>query len=122
TVTVRLNGRPFASLTVPNDFRIYTFTLDTRATPNPYLDPSHIQLDIMSTTVVHADGTKVGVAVDSVELRPRRGLRDAVMLVLAWLVSIGLVMSVALRRLPARWAVVYGIMTLLTLIAAFLTY
>ena len=122
TVTVRLNGRRYPPFEVSPVFAVYTFTLDTRQAPNPYLDPAHIQLDIESTTAVLPDGTEAGVAVDSMELATRRDLRDVLILTIAWVVSLLAVGLVALRRFPTEWAALYMGATMLTLAVTSFTY
>src|SRR5215203_4521949 len=80
SATVSLNGRRMPPIEVGSSFEVYTFTLDTREAPNPYLDPAHIQLDIQSNTIERGLGNLQGVAVDSIELVPKRDLRDVLML------------------------------------------
>src|SRR5215218_8374195 len=79
-----LNVRQMPAIEVGSSFEVYTFTLDTREAPNPYLDPAHIQLDIQSSTIERGPGNFQGVAVDSIELVPNRDLRDVLMLTIAW--------------------------------------
>src|SRR6266446_4536400 len=49
-VELRLNGKPNAQFSVAGAFKVYTATLDTRQVPNPYLDPAHVQIDLLSET------------------------------------------------------------------------
>ncbi|MEO5952335.1 MAG: hypothetical protein ABIQ44_07710, partial [Chloroflexia bacterium] len=121
-VKVSLNGRSYPEFDVNSSFGVRTFSLDTRETPNPYLDPAHIQLDIESSTIERTDGTNVGVAIDSVELLSRRDLRDVLMVTFAWVVSVLAVGVVALRRLTVRWAGVFMGATLATLAVSTFTY
>ncbi|HKP53756.1 MAG TPA: hypothetical protein VJ183_14030 [Chloroflexia bacterium] len=130
TVTVSLNGIPYPAFTVPDAFEEYRFRLDTRKSPNPYLDPAHIQLDIESTTVVSpsvslpapADNSDLGVAVDWIELRPERGTRDVLLVAGAWSAGLLLVLLIALSRLRFPWAMVYCVGAISTFALVTLTY
>lgn len=122
SVTVSLNGKAYSAFDVPNAFQVYSFTLDTRQTPNPYLNPAHVQLDIQSTTYSPSVGKEQGVAIDWIELRPRRGTLEIALMALVWAVALVVVMLVALSRLNVGWAFVYTLGTLITLAVVSVTY
>src|SRR5438105_736675 len=98
-VTISLNGYAYPPFDVPNTFKVYSFSLDTSQFPNPYLDPAHVQLDIQSTTYKQSPDKEIGVAVDWVELQPRRSIFEIALDTFAWALSLALIMAIALSRL-----------------------
>lgn len=123
TVTVVLNGRPQPGFVVSGLFRTFTFTLDTRETPNPYLDPSHVQVDIESTTAsTPTDRRELGVAVDSISVTPVRSQAELAAESAVWAVSLLLILWVALARLGPGWAIRFGLAALLTFAVIHLFY
>jgi arabinofuranosyltransferase len=122
-VTLLLNGKPHSTFEVAGGYQVYAATLDTTQTPNPNLDPAHVQIDITSTTSSSPqDPRELGVAVDWIEVTPERSRTEVVAEGIAWALGVGLVLLVGFARLPASWAIVYGGATLATLIAMHLMY
>jgi arabinofuranosyltransferase len=122
-VTLLLNGKPHSKFDVAGGYQVYVATLDTTQTPNPNLDPAHVQVDITSTTSSSPqDLRELGVAVDWIEVTPERSRTEVLAEGIAWALGTGLVLLLGFARLPASWAVAYGGAALATLIALHLTY
>jgi hypothetical protein len=122
-VTLLLNGKPHSTFEVAGAYRDYAATLDTTQTLNPNLDPAHVQIDITSTTSSSPqDPRELGVAVDWIAVTPERSRTEALAEGIAWALGVGLVLLMGFARLPAPWAIVYGVATLATLIGMHLTY
>jgi hypothetical protein len=122
-VTLLLNGKPHSTFDVAGAYQVYTAALDTTRTPNPNLDPAHVQIDIASTTSSSPqDPRELGVAVDWIEVTPERSRTELLAEGIAWALGLGLVLLVGFARLPASWAVAYGGATVATFIALHLTY
>ncbi|HYO50721.1 MAG TPA: hypothetical protein VEW94_12795 [Chloroflexia bacterium] len=122
-VTLLLNGKAHSTFEVAGGYQVYATTLDTTQTPNPNLDPAHVQIDIASTTSSSPqDPRELGVAVDWIEVTPERSRTEVLAEGIAWALGVGVVLLMGFARLPASWAIVYGGATLATLIAMHLTY
>lgn len=121
-VTVALNGKDAATFDVTPQFRTYSLSLDTAQTPNSYLDPAYVQVDITSTTFTPpGDPRKLGVAVDWVQLQPRKSNAEIAINVVVWVLSIYLLLSIITRRTSVIWSAIYGASALVTFAAIQLT-
>jgi arabinofuranosyltransferase len=115
-VKISLNGRPEAHFTVASEFRTYTVSFDARKIPNPYLDPSHVQIDIESSTVRYqGDPRQLGVAVDWIQVQPERDQGEMVLDGAVWAAVLAAVLLVATMRLSLIWSLVYGLGALVSL-------
>jgi arabinofuranosyltransferase len=122
-VNISLNGKHYLSFTAADAFQVYSATLDTRLVPNPYLDPAHVQVDIESTTIsTSQDPRQLGVALDWVQLQPRRSSADFVAETAAWAAAIFVLLWIACSRLGVRWGIAYGLAAIFTFAVAHLTY
>jgi hypothetical protein len=118
-----INGRHVSDFTATRDFIIIETSIDTRETPNPYLDPAHLQIDIRSSTSrVAGDTRDLGVAVDWIRVQPERSRTEVLLDALIWALIVGLVAYIAAARLGLTWAALFGAGTLLTLAALYVTY
>lgn len=123
SVTLRLNDKTTTQVAVTHDYEVYTARIDTQAAPNPYLEPSHVQLDIESPTFRSPSDSRVlGVAVDWIELQPERSRTDVLVEAAVWAVFIALAMLLGVRRLGSRWGIAFGAGALLSLVALHLSY
>lgn len=114
-VIVALNGKQAAIFDVTTDFKTYQATLDTAQTPNPYLDPAYVQVDLTSTTFTPpGDPRKLGVAVDWVQVQPRKSNTEIALNVAVWVLFTVLVLYIATGRMSPMWAATYGTMALAT--------
>lgn len=121
-VTVALNGKQSATFDVTPNFKLYSLSLDTAQTPNPYLDPAYVQVDLTSTTFTPpGDPRRLGVAVDWVQVQPRKSNTEVALNVAVWVLSIYLLLLIITRRTSVTWAVVYGGLALATFAAIQLT-
>lgn len=121
--TLLVNGKHVANFTITGEFRDYEATVDTQQVPNPYLDPTHIQVDLESATSTQPGTTRVtGVAVDSIQLQPERSRTQIAIEGLAWGLLLAAVLLVALTRLGLRWGLVFGAATLASFAVLHLTY
>ncbi len=123
TVTIRLNNQVTFQTTVKPAFQVVSARLDTDQMPNPYLDPTHIQVDIESAPVlVPGDDRPHGVMVDWVQIQPERGLGEILWTGLVWALVLGGVSAVALTRLGRGWGLLYSGLTLASLAGLHLLY
>ncbi len=122
-VTVSLNAQPQLHFDAAGGFEVYTATIDTGKVPNPYIDPSDVQVDIESTTMsVPGDARKLGVAVDWIEAQPERDIGEIVAEIVVWAMGILVISALALRKLGTRWCALYTLLLLITLVVIHLTY
>jgi hypothetical protein len=122
-VTIRVNGQRGAQLTVSHDFQVVRIPLDTARTPNPYLDPTHIQVDIDSTpSSVPGDPRTLGVVVDWVQVQPERSEGEIAAAALVWGLVLAGVLVVATTRFGLTWSLVYGGLALLSFVGLQGTY
>lgn len=122
SLTVSLNGKSYPPVTVSNVYQVYSFTLDTTQNPNPYLDPTHIQVDIQVPTTLAQDKRQLGAAIDWIEVSPGRSPGEVADEAVIWAIFVALVMLVAYSRVTLGWSAAYGAGTLLTLVVLYLTY
>ena len=121
-VRVSLNGKEVAAFQITPAFQEYSLEIGTHQVPNPYLDPTHIQLDLVSATrVVPPDPRELGVMVDSVRVVAQKSRSELLAIAAAWALSLAL-MLVAVWRLGFTWRWVYVGGALLSLAALQLTY
>jgi hypothetical protein len=114
-VTLSLNARPQARFTVLGDFHVYQFSLDTYHTPNPYLDPAHLQVDIQSSTVTYPnDPRQLGVAVDWIQVRAEQDAGEAILEGTVWAIALLALLLVATSRFSIPWSLLYGLAALLS--------
>ncbi|HKP53780.1 MAG TPA: hypothetical protein VJ183_14155 [Chloroflexia bacterium] len=122
-VTIALNGKEIGSFTATTEPTVYTATLDTHVTPNPGLDPAHVQVEISSDTVtIPPDPRQLGVVVDWIELKPGRSSTETVLEAAVWGITLLAVLIIATARLPLMWGVAYGVGALISFIVLHLTY
>jgi len=114
-VTLIVNGARITGFTVAEGFREYEATVDTGQLPNPYLDPSHVQVDLLTNS-------EAGIAVDSMELEPERSCTQIATEGLMWGLLLAAVLFVAMTRLGVVWAAAFGTGTLGTFALLHLTY
>ncbi len=123
SVEVRLNGQSYSHLMVAGGFQVYTMRLDTKQVPNPYLDPAHVQIDLLAATRSTAqDPRQLGVAVDWITVQPVKGFGEIVVEAAVWAFFLLLVMVVAITRLGLRWGSVFAGIALLSFVLLHLTY
>jgi arabinofuranosyltransferase len=122
-VSVVVNGSHRAIFAVTTEFRDYDMPVDTELSPNPNLDPKHIQVDIESATTTSPGTTRVaGVAVDSIEVRAERSRTEVALEGLTWAVLVALVLWVALARLGMTWGLAFGGAALASFVILHITY
>jgi hypothetical protein len=122
-VRLYLNDRPAGDYRVGPQFQEISAALDTWREPNPYLHPAHIQVDLRTTTAhVPGDPRELGVAVDRVELHARKSRTELAVEAATWVAVLCVVLWMALRRFSTLWAVVYAVVTALSLTFLSLTY
>ncbi len=123
TVTLRLNEQQIAAFPATRGYTVYTGTLDTHAFPSPYLHPTDVQLDILSSTTADPQsGLPRGIAVAEVQLTQTRSQVEIGIEAALWAAVLAAVLALALARLPLRWAVGYGAATLITCVLLHWTY
>jgi uncharacterized protein (TIGR03382 family) len=121
-VTLLLNGKQAATFSATSQFQVYNATLDTVETPNPYLDPAYVQLDLTTSTVSPpGDARQLGVAVDWVSITSRKSRAEIALDAVVWAVSALLLLLVATSRLGLGWAAVYGLLGIGTFAALEMT-
>ncbi|HEX8230221.1 MAG TPA: hypothetical protein VF826_13035 [Chloroflexia bacterium] len=121
-VTLLLNGKQAATFSSTPEFGVYNATLDTAETPNPYLDPSYVQLDLTTSTVSPpGDARQLGVAADWVSITSRKSRSEIALDAAVWAVSALLLLLVATARLSLGWAAVYALLSIGTFAALELT-
>ncbi|MDQ3706402.1 MAG: hypothetical protein M3437_14530 [Chloroflexota bacterium] len=117
-VALLLNGKEAATFSATPEFRVYNATLDTAETPNPYLDPAYVQLDLTTSTVSPpGDARQLGVAVDWVSVTSRKSRSEIALDATVWAMSALLLLLVATSRLSLGWAALYGLLGTGTLAA-----
>jgi hypothetical protein len=121
-VALFLNGRQTSEFRVITEPTLIQARIDTRSTPNSYLDPSHLQVSIKSDTSGASAGTEPGAAVSSVQVQPERSIVDVLAEALVVALAIMLVSLVALLRFRLGWALVYMGMALGTFLLLYLRY
>jgi arabinofuranosyltransferase len=123
SVEVRLNGQSFSHLMVAGGFHVYSMRLDTKQMPNPYLDPAHVQIDLLAATRSTAqDPRQLGVAVDWITVQPVKGFGEIVVEAAVWAFFLLLVAAVATARLGPRWGLLFAGLALLSFVLLHLTY
>lgn len=122
TATIRLNGMPYPPITLGRAYEVYNFPLDTEQTPNPYLDPSHVQVDIVTATTLAPDGRQLGVAIDWIEVKSQRSRTEIAIEAGVWAVMLTLVLLVAVSRVSLAWSIAYTLAALLTFATLHLSY
>lgn len=123
TGSLLVNGKPVADFTTSKDFSTIEATIDTKAVPNPYLDPSHIQVDIKtSTSRANGDPRDLGMVVDWIRVEPERSRTEVLLEGVLWAIGVALVVFIASTRFGFVWGIIFGLGTLLTLIGVHLTY
>lgn len=121
-VTLLLNGKQSATFSATPEFQVYQATLDTGETPNPYLDPAYVQLDLTTSTVSPpGDARQLGVAIDWVNITSRKSRSEIALDVAVWVASALLLLVVATSRLSLGWAAIYGLLGIGTFAALELT-
>ncbi|MDQ5823616.1 MAG: hypothetical protein M3441_05300 [Chloroflexota bacterium] len=114
-VALLLNGKETATFSATPEFRVYNATLDTAETPNPYLDPAHVQLDLSTSTVSPpGDARQLGVAVDWVSVTSRKSRSEIAVDAAVWAMSALLLLLVATSRFSLGWAALYGLLGIST--------
>jgi len=122
-VTVSLNGKAEPTFEATDGYQVYTFPLDARAIPNPYRDPSNVQVDIVSTTFnPPADPRKLGVAVDWIEIQGGRSNAMMAADVAVWVAAMLLLLLIATSRMSMAYSIAYGLAALLTFVVVQATY
>lgn len=122
-VVVSLNGKEQSTFEAADGYQIYVIPLDARLTPNPYRDPSNVQVDITSNTFSPPnDPRKLGVAVDWIEIRPSRANAQLIVEAAVWALAMLAIMLVATARMGLLYCVVYGVSALFTLGIVQVTY
>lgn len=122
-VTISLNNAQVSSLSLTGGYQVIDATLDTEQTPNAYIYPSHVQIDINSSTFSTAnDPRQRGVAVDWIRLQPQRSAGEIAVEAAIWLALLLLVMLIAASRLNMTWAVAYAVGALATFTILHLSY
>ncbi len=110
-VALLLNGKETATFSATPEFRVYNATLDTTETPNPYLDPAYVQLDLTTSAVSPpGDARQLGVVVDWVSVTSRKSRSEIALDAAVWAVSALLLLLVATSRLSLGWAALYGLL------------
>src|SRR5205085_5834649 len=74
-VALSINNKQYPPFDVPRSFDIVTFPLDSHQSPNPYINPAHVQIDLRTRTYsVPQDRRQLGVSIDWIRLdvRPSR--------------------------------------------------
>jgi hypothetical protein len=122
TATIRLNGKPYPPITLTRTYEVYSFHLDTTQAPNPYLDPSHVQVDIETATTPAPDGRQLGVALDWIEVRSERSRTQIAIEAGVWAVMLTLVLLAAMSTVSLAWSIAYALTALLTFATLHLTY
>ncbi len=123
SLEVRLNGQSYSHLMVAGGFQVYTMRLDTKQVPNPYLDPAHVQIDLLAATRSTAqDPRQLGAAVDWITVQPVKGFGEIVVEAAVWAFFLLLVTVVAIARLGLRWGSVFAGIALLSFVLLHLTY
>lgn len=121
-VTLVLNGKQAATFSATPQFQVYNATLDTVETPNPYLDPAYVQLDLTTSTVSPpGDPRQLGVAVDWVSISSRTSRSEIALDAVVWAASALVLLLVATSRLGLGWAAIYGLLGVGTFAALELT-
>lgn len=120
--TLLLNGSPAAQFTAPPDFAIIDATIDTADTPNPYLDPAHVQIEIKSDTRPDASGRNLGVAIDWIRLESERDPGEIIVEAGIWAVVLALFTLLAASRLGTRRALLMGLGLLASMVVVRATY
>ena len=121
-VKILMNGKQVATFNAANSFEERTVRLDTGQTPNPYLHPADVQVDIESSTVVGADSKARGVAVEWAELRPARTRSEIAVEAAVWGIFAGLTLALAASRLGLLWGLIYGLASVVSFVAVHMTY
>ena len=122
-VTVRLNGAPATPFAVTREFAVYTASVDTARYPNPYLDPAHVQVDLLSTTApAPQTAAPRGVMVDWVRLKPGRSAGQILSIGVVGAGALLGVLLVALARLGLVAGLAYGGLALASFAVLQVTY
>lgn len=123
-VKVLLNGQAAGAFQVTPTYQVYQVSLDTRQTPNPYLEPAHVQIEVASSTFVSpADGRVLGVNVDWLELQAERSRIEIVIEAGVWALVLGLiVLAAAIRLRSLAWVTCFGLSALISFVILNLTY
>lgn len=122
SATITLNGRPNPPITLDRAYQIYTFPLDTAQNPGPNLDPSHVQVDIETPTILAPDGRQLGAAIDWIEIKPERSRTEIAIEAAVWAILMTLVVWIALARFGVGWSLILGLLALSTFGVLHLTY
>lgn len=95
---------------------VQTVTLDTQQFPNPYLEQSHLQLDIESETFTSpSDGRELGVIINAVVLELEKSRTELAIEALVWaLLAAGLAWA-ASGRYSIGWSAIISVGTLFSL-------
>ena len=117
-----INGHEAAAFLAGRDFQDVTAEVDTRLYPNPYIDPAHVQVDIVSDAVPLAGDSRVlGVALERVTVQTRPSHESLLLAVLLCGAAIGVVALTA-ARLGLRWAATYTVAAIAAVSALQWTY
>jgi arabinofuranosyltransferase len=120
--TLRVNGHDAATFLAGRDFQDVTAQIDTRLYPDPYLNPTHVQVEILSEAVPLAGDPRIlGVAVETVTVTARPEVESLLFAGLIWGAAVGGV-TLAAARLGRRWAVAYAALAAATAVVLYLTY
>ncbi|HET9492622.1 MAG TPA: hypothetical protein VFR15_00155, partial [Chloroflexia bacterium] len=119
---LRINGHDAATFLAGREFQEVVAEIDTRLYPGPYLDRSHVQVEIQSEAVpLPGDPRTLGVAVERITVIARPEIETVLFAGLLWGAAVGVVVLAA-ARLGLRWAVTYAALALATAVALYLTY
>ena len=125
SVEVRLNGQPYLHLQVAGGFQVYTARLDTRQVPNPYLDPAHVQIDLLSDTRSTAPRPKparCGCRLDFGAAFEGAGHEEVTIEAAVWAFFLALLALVAITRLGTRWGLAFVALAFLSFVLLHITY
>ncbi|HUP27587.1 MAG TPA: hypothetical protein VM409_04055 [Chloroflexia bacterium] len=122
-VTVRLNGREVERLPVMAGWQTYSAEIDTEANPNPFLEASHVQVDLESSTFTSdLDKRTLGVQVDRIELVPEVSRLQIAETSVLWALMAGTICWLAFARLNSLWRLAFPAGAVFTLVVLYVTY
>jgi arabinofuranosyltransferase len=122
-VTLALNRQIVSQFTATPEMATYSATVDTKPYFNPYLEKTHLQLDIKSDTFASAsDGRELGVMVDEVVVRMEPSRAQVALQVLFWALLAGVIAWVTSARYDAKWSALVSAAALMSFIGLASTY
>ncbi len=123
TVVVTINGRPYPSFVPTQGYAVYSYRVDMAQTPNPYMHPADLQVDIQSATFVPpGDPRELGVALITIEIQPEKSKSETAIAVLIWVLATLVLLLVASNRLSLSATAIYGAAMLGSFAILHLTY